>query len=140
MIMNEYSFAELPIGKQEILTVAITAKDIDSFALFSGDSSTIHMDDGYAMGRGFKARISHGLLVGAYISSLIGMKLPGRHGLLQSINCQFRAPCYAPNILTIVGTVTKRSEAIRVVGIGITVSDQDGTEILRADANSVLKF
>ena len=82
----------------------------------------------------------HGLLVGAYISSLIGMKLPGRHGLLQSINCQFRAPCYAPNILTIVGTVTKRSEAIRVVGIGITVSDQEGTEILRADANSVLKF
>lgn len=138
--MNEYSFAELPIGKQEILTVAITAKDIDSFALFSGDSSTIHMDDSYAMGRGFKARISHGLLVGAYISSLIGMKLPGKHGLLQSINCQFRAPCYAPNILTIVGTVMKRSEAIRVVGIGITVFDQDGTEILRADANSVLKF
>lgn len=138
--MNEYSFDQLPIGKQEILSVSITNSDIDRFAAFSGDCSAIHMDDDYAASRGFKARISHGLLVGAYISALIGMKLPGKHGLLQSINCHFRAPCYAPNMLTITGTVTRRSEAIKVVSIGISVTDQEGTEILRADANSVLKF
>ncbi len=138
--MNEYSFAELPIGKQEILTVNIAHKEIDAFALFSGDSATIHMDDDYAISRGFKTRISHGLLVASYVSSLIGMKLPGKHGLLQSINCQFRAPCYAPNVLTLVGTIARRSEAIRVVGIRIAVTDKNGAEILRADANSVLKF
>jgi 3-hydroxybutyryl-CoA dehydratase len=138
--MNEYSFAELPVGKQEILTVSITDKEIDYFAQFSGDSSTIHMDDDYATSRGFKTRISHGLLVASYVSSLIGMKLPGKHGLLQSINCQFRAPCYAPNVLTLVGTIAKRSEAIKVVGMRISVTDKDGIEILRADANSVLKF
>jgi 3-hydroxybutyryl-CoA dehydratase len=138
--MNEYSFDQLPIGKQEMLNVTITDSDIDRFAAFSGDCSTIHMDNEYAASRRFKARISHGLLVSSYVSALLGMKLPGKHGLLQSINCHFRAPCYAPNVLTIVGTVKSRSEAIKVVNIGITVTDQDGMEIMRAEANSVLKF
>lgn len=138
--MNDYAFDDLPIGKQETLTVQITECDIDHFASFSGDSSTIHMNADYAASRGFKGRLAHGLLVSSYISAFLGMELPGKHGLLQSINCQFRAPCYAPNVLTITGMVARRSEAIRVVTIQITVTDQAGTEIVRADANSVLKF
>ena len=138
--MNEYSFDQLSVGMQESMSVAITSEDIDRFAAFSGDISTIHMDDEYAASRGFKARLSHGLLVGAYVSALLGVKLPGKHGLLQSIKCDFRAPCYAPNVLTIKGEVKRCSEAIKVVSIRISVSDQEGSEILRADANSVLKF
>jgi len=138
--MNEYSFDQLPVGLQETLIVSITSEDIDHFAAFSGDHSTIHLDDVYAASRGFKSRLSHGLLVGAYVSALLGVKLPGKHGLLQSIKCNFLAPCYVPNVLTIMGEVKRSSEAIKVVSIGISVTDQEGTEILRADANSVLKF
>ena len=138
--MNEYSFDQLPIGKQESLTVCITESDIEHFASLSGDCSTIHMDNDYAASRRFKGRLVHGLLVGSYISALLGMKIPGKHGLLQSINCQFRAPCYAPNRLTITGIVTRRSEAIRVVSIRVSVTDQEGVELVRAEANSVLKY
>lgn len=138
--MNEYTFDQLPLGTQETMTVSIAEDDIDNFASFSGDHSTIHMDNEYASSRGFKVRLAHGLLVCSYISALLGMKLPGKHGLLQRINCQFRAPCYAPNVLTITGIITRRSEAIKVVGIQISVTDQDGIELVRAEANSVLKF
>ena len=138
--MNNYSFEQLQIGMQEVLDVIITVNDIDTFAKFSGDCSSIHIENEYAVSRGFNSRLSHGLLVSAYVSALLGMKLPGKHGLLQSINCQFRAPCYAPNELKIVGTITKRFETIKVVCIEISVTDNEGTEILRADANSVLKF
>jgi 3-hydroxybutyryl-CoA dehydratase len=138
--MNEYTFEELPIGKREVLLVSVAESDIDRFADFSGDSSTIHMDDDYAAGRGFRSRLGHGVLVASYISALLGMKLPGKHGLLQSINCQFRAPCYAPNVLTITGTVTRRSEAIKVVTLQIDVVDQGGTLIVQADAKSFLKL
>ena len=138
--MNEYHFEELNIGKQEINVISIDECDIDHFATFSGDHSAIHVDDEYAMSRDFDARLAHGLLVASHISGLIGMKLPGKHGLLQSINCNFIAPCYVPNILTITVTVKRRSEAIKVVGIGITVVDQVGSVIVNANANSVLKF
>jgi 3-hydroxybutyryl-CoA dehydratase len=137
--MNEYEFADLSLGKRETISVELTPRDIDRFASFSGDVSAIHVDDEYAASRGFKARLGHGLLVGAYISALLGMKLPGKHGLLQSISCQFRAPCYAPNVLTIQGTVTRRSEAVKIVTIHVSVIDRHGLEIVTADANSVLK-
>ena len=98
------------------------------------------MQDEYALSRGFKARIGHGLMVGAFISAFIGMKLPGKHGLLQSISCEFRRPCYAPNVLTIAGTVVRRSEAMKLVALDIVVTDQSGAEIVRAQTNSVLKL
>ena len=119
--MNEYTFDQLPIGKQEEMTVTISDNEIDQFAAFSGDCSTIHKDDDYAAGRGLKKRLAHGMLVGAYISALIGMKLPGKHGLLKNINCNFRLPCYAPNVLTLKGVVTRRSEAIKIVTIRISI-------------------
>ena len=138
--MNEYSFEQLSIGTQESQTLTLTKNDIEQFASFSGDYSTIHMDDKYAESRSFKARLTHGMLVGSYISSLLGMKLPGKHGLLQSINCNFCAPCYAPNTLIMTGTVKRRSEGLKVVTIEITVVDQDGTLIVKAMANTVLKL
>jgi len=138
--MNEYSFAQLQIGKQETQIVSITRNDIDQFANMSGDHSAIHIDDEYAQDRSFKARLTHGLLVGAYISSLLGMRLPGKHGLLRSIHCDFCAPCYVPNTLTITGIVKKRSEGIKTVVIDVTVVDQNGTLIVKATASSVLKL
>ncbi len=120
--------------------IELTEVDLDAFCRLSGDYSTIHCDDEYAQGRGFRQRIAHGLLVGARLSEFIGMTLPGKHGLLQSMNCQFRGPCYVPNILTIVGTVTGRSEALCIVMIHLSVTDSVGTEIVTADAKSVLKF
>jgi len=137
--MNEYVFDDLQIGKQETLVVEITPEDIDDFADFSGDFSSIHMNDAYAKSRGFNSRLAHGLQVGAYLSAFLGMKLPGKHGLLQAIQSQFRAPCYAPNTLTITGRIIRRSEAVKVVTIQFTVVDREGTEIVRAEANSVLK-
>jgi 3-hydroxybutyryl-CoA dehydratase len=137
--MNIYTFDQLPIGKAEEMEISVTESEVDEFARFSGDNSSIHIDDAYAQSRGFKARLSHGLLVGSYISALLGMKLPGKHGLLQSISCDFRSPCYVPNTLTIKGVVKSRFESIRIVTIDISVLDQSGTLIVQAVAKSVLK-
>ena len=138
--MMEYTFSELILGKSESLLVNITPDSIDEFSKLSGDYSSIHIDNLYANNRGFKSRLVHGVLIQSYISAFIGMRLPGKHGLLQSMSCQFRLPCYAPNRLNIVGVVNKRSEAMRVVGIQITVSDLTGNILVTGLVNSVLHF
>lgn len=138
--MNTYVFADLPVGKHAVVQVVVQPEHITDFAEFSGDRSAIHMDDGYARSRGFEKRLVHGLIVGAHISAFIGMTLPGKHGLLQSMDCRFRKPLYAPNVLTIQGKVVRRSEAVRVVTLEIVVTDQDGDEIVYCEANSVLKL
>lgn len=138
--MNEFTYSDLIIGLEETMQCQVTPQDIEKFCAFSGDWSTIHVDDEYAQGRGFDKRLVHGLLVGSLISGFVGMKLPGKHGLLQSMNLQFRRPCYAPNTLTIEGKVRRRSDATKTITIDISVRDESGTEIVSAQANSVLKL
>ena len=137
--MNEYCFADLPIGKRETLVVTVGDADVLAFAQLSGDQSAIHVDDEYAKSRAFRRRLVHGMLSGAYLSGFLGMKLPGKHGLLQSIECQFPAPCYVPSVLTIEGVVVRRTEALRVVTVELSIIDQAGTVTARAKARSALK-
>jgi 3-hydroxybutyryl-CoA dehydratase len=51
--------------------------DIKNYAMASGDSNPIHMDDEYAMKTIFSGRIVQGMLVAGLISSVVGTKLPG---------------------------------------------------------------
>jgi 3-hydroxybutyryl-CoA dehydratase len=137
--MNEFDLADLFVGFSIEKTCDIEANDILAFADFSGDWSSVHMDKEYALARGFDGCLVHGLLIGGLISGFIGMVLPGKHGLLQMINLQFRDPTYVPDRLTIRGTVNRVSEATMTAVIDLRVIGEDGRERVRGQANSVLK-
>ena len=138
--MNEYVFSDLAIGHAESLTVDIDQGAVDAFMALSGDRSTVHVDDDYARSRGFEQRLVHGVLVGSYISQLIGMALPGKHGVLRSLACDFRKPCYAPNQLVLTGRVDRLVPAFRLVGLAIEVRDRSGAVIVTAKAETVMKL
>lgn len=138
--MNEFSFSDLTIGHTESITVDVGSEDVEAFMALSGDRSTVHVDDDYARSRGFRQRLVHGVLVGSYISQLIGMKLPGKHGVLRSLACDFRKPCYAPNQLVLTGQVTRLVPAFRLVGLAIEVRDGSGEVLVTAKAETVMKL
>lgn len=138
--MNEYVFADLAVGQKETLVVDLAQRDVDSFILLSGDASTIHVDDEYAQSRGLRQKLVHGLLVASYISKLIGMKLPGKHGILRMISCEYRKPCYAPNHLTLVGVVDSLITSLRIAGLVIEVRDRSNDLLVLARAQVVLKL
>ena len=138
--MNEQAFADLVVGHQETLVVDLGQPDVDAFIALSGDASTVHVDDEYAQSRGFKQRLVHGLLVASYISNLIGMKLPGKHGILRTINCEYRKPCYTPNRLTLTGRVESLKASLRIAGLLIEVRDQSNDLLVVARAQVVLKL
>lgn len=137
--MNAYLLADLPVGYSAERVCEITFDDIAEFAEFSGDHSSIHVDDEYARGRGFEDRLVHGMLIGSLISGFVGMVLPGKHGLLQSISLQFRRPIYAPDQLTFQGTVSRVSKATKTLVIELKVFSKDGLISVSGQANSVLK-
>jgi 3-hydroxybutyryl-CoA dehydratase len=137
--MNRYVFAELGIGMAESMNIVIEQKDVDAFMALSGDVSTVHVDDDYAKSRGFRQRLVHGVLIEAYISSLIGMKLPGMHGVLRSLDCQFRQPVYAPAALVLMGRVERLVQPLRLAQIAIKVSEADRGTLVTAVAETVLK-
>jgi acyl dehydratase len=138
--MNQYVFSDLSSGMTESLIVEIGQDAVDSFIALSGDASTVHLDDAYAQSRGFRQRLVHGALLASYMSQLIGMKLPGKHGVLRSLSCAFRKPCYVPDRLTFTGVVKKLVPSLRLVALSIEVRDSSDDLLVTADAESVLKM
>jgi len=121
--MRSYAFADLEPGVRETLVVHVRPEDVDAFAALSGDVSPIHVDDAYARQRGFTGRIAHGLLLGAYVSQVIGTLLPGATGLLQTASFEFRKPCYPSTTIHIEATVQRKVESLRVVRIAVSITD-----------------
>lgn len=131
--MNEYKFSDLQIGEEASFDVQITDEMMHQFLSVSGDSNPLHQDPAYAHERGFKDRVVYGFLTSALYSTLIGVHLPGKHALLQSVKkINFLKPVYIGDHLTIKGKVTQICEAVKVVEVKAWISNQE--KIIVSDA------
>jgi 3-hydroxybutyryl-CoA dehydratase len=85
-------FDELTEGQSAELTRVVGAGDIETFAEVSGDTNPVHLDEAYARTTTFGGRIAHGMLSAAYISAVLGTKLPGPGAIYLSQQLRFRRP------------------------------------------------
>lgn len=128
--VKHLNFDDLTVGKKASFETTVREEDIAGFVGLSGDASPIHLEDSFASVRGFRGRIVHGVLTAAYVSRLIGVYLPGANGLLQTIELQFRQPCYPGMTIRVSGKIVRRIEAVKVVRIKIDVIDVNSGMIL----------
>ncbi len=87
-------FEDLSVGQFTEAETMVTETDVLAFAEVSGDKNPIHLDAAYAAATPFKERIVHGALIGAYVSRLIGMELPGPGTILVSLTLEFQRPVH----------------------------------------------
>jgi 3-hydroxybutyryl-CoA dehydratase len=85
-------FEDLSLGQEASLSHTVSEADIAAFAEVSGDRNPVHLDAQYAATTLFKERIAHGMLSAAYISAVLGMKLPGPGAIYISQTLSFKAP------------------------------------------------
>lgn len=85
-------FEDLTIGQTAEITNTVTAQAIETFAEVSGDANPVHLDETYAKTTMFGERIAHGMLSAAYVSAVLGMKLPGPGAIYLSQSLRFRRP------------------------------------------------
>ncbi len=85
-------FEDLTEGQSAEITKVVGAADIDAFAEVSGDTNPVHLDADYAAATPFQGRIAHGMLSAAYISAVLGTKLPGPGAIYLSQSLKFRRP------------------------------------------------
>ena len=136
--MNVLNLVDIKEGIKEEIKVHVGADAIDSFAELSGDFSAIHLDDEFARSKGYRSRIAHGVLLGSYISRLIGMYLPGKNGVLQSLSLNFRNPIYADSEVRIVAKVERVFFSVDLVSIKFEVYVDDELKAT-ADAKVVVR-
>ena len=101
-----YYLEDLEPGMAATYAKTVTEADVVLFAGISGDSNPVHMDNEFAKGTMFKGRIAHGMLSASYISTVLGMQIPGPGTIFMSLTTRFKAPVRIGD--TVVTTCTVR--------------------------------
>jgi 3-hydroxybutyryl-CoA dehydratase len=101
-----YYIEDLKPGMSESFAKTVTERDIALFGEVSGDVNPVHFDENFAKSTIFKGRIAHGVLSASYISTVLGMKMPGPGTIFMSLTTRFKAPVRIGD--TVVATCTVR--------------------------------
>ncbi|MGD0142417.1 MAG: MaoC family dehydratase [Rhizomicrobium sp.] len=100
-----YYIEDLKPGLAESFSKTVTERDIELFGEVSGDVNPVHFDEEFAKGTIFKGRIAHGVLSASYISTVLGMKMPGPGTIFMSLTTRFKAPVRIGDTVTATCTV-----------------------------------
>ena len=130
--MNSYKFDDISVGLEEHFIVKVDADKLDKFLEISGDTNPLHTDSEYSKSKGFVDRVVYGMLTSSFFSTLVGVYLPGKYCILQSIDIKFPKPVYIDDILTITGKVSYINEAYKQLEIKAVIINQDNIKVSKS--------
>ena len=94
---------------------------------------TVTADDAYAARKGHPSRVVFGMLSASFLSTLAGMYLPGEHSLIHSVEIKLRKPVYIGDTLQICGTVSDKSDAVKIIQVKFVMTNQDGVKVAKGE-------
>jgi len=124
-------FESIAVGDETRLTRRFTAEAVDAFARVSGDDNPLHTDAAFAARTRYGRRVAHGMLSAAYLSSIIGTKLPGAGALWFQQEFDFLVPILVDDEIEFVVRVEHKSDATRTLIISVVGTNQHGTLVLK---------
>lgn len=131
-------FAALRVGDVASWTHVLTAAELDAFTTLSGDDNPLHVDDSYARQQGFRGRVVHGMLLGAFLSRVVGTVLPGPGALWLSQSIRWARAAYVEDRIEIEVRVTHLSSALRTVVLDTTIRNQRDVVLLKGEAKIMM--
>jgi 3-oxoacyl-[acyl-carrier protein] reductase len=121
---EELIFEEIQEGFIRELTHTITQEDVDTFAKLTGDFNPVHVDEEFASRTAFGKKVVHGMLTSSFISTMIGMLIPGPGALWTSQTIEFLNPSFIGDKITVHAEVRKKSIATRMLVLKIKITNQ----------------
>ena len=137
-LLHGYYIEDLKLGMSSSYGRTVTETDIANFAGVSGDTNPMHLNADFAQTTRFKQRIAHGMLSAAYISTLIGTRLPGPGCLYISQTLRFVAPVRIGDTVIATATVTAIDSARRRVKL-TTVCKVGDTVVVDGEAETLVE-
>ena len=130
--MKEYGWEDLHLGLNSQFEATFTWEMVEAFAKISGDSNPLHLNGAYAKAAGYATPVLFGMMSSSLYSTLVGMYLPGKYGMLQGIDLHFNAPCHAGELLICKGEIVFLSDAFRRFEVKASIRKQDGKLVSKA--------
>lgn len=132
--MRGKAIEELKVGDNAEFTKTVSETDIYLYAGISGDFNPAHINEEYAKNTFFSTRIAHGMLSAGFISTVIGMQLPGPGTVYLDQSLKFLSP------VRIGDTITAKAEIVEImteknkVRLKTTCNNQDEIIVLEGEA------
>ncbi|HUN91770.1 MAG TPA: bifunctional enoyl-CoA hydratase/phosphate acetyltransferase [Burkholderiaceae bacterium] len=136
-LIENRTFGEMKLGDSASLVRQLTYKDIEVFAIMSGDVNPAHVDTEFARSDAFHGVVAHGMWGGALFSTVLGTQLPGPGTLYVSQSLRFRRPVMPGDTLTISVTVEQKNDANHHVVFDCRAANQRGEEVISGIAEVV---
>jgi len=133
-MQKELTYEEIQIGDHAAFSKTISEFDIYQFAGITGDFNPMHIDEEFADKTIFQDRIAHGLLTGSFISTVLGMKLPGPNSIYLSQSFRFTAPVKVGDTITATVEVIEKQDDKKFIKLKTQVWNQRQEMVVDGEA------
>jgi phosphate butyryltransferase len=127
------TFDELQPGDSAEIRRLITADDLYVFAVASGNTNPMHLQDSDLDGDGTVERVAPGMFVASLISAVLGTRLPGPGTLYRRQTLDFHARAHAGEELVTRAEVLDKADGVARLRTEVRRAD-DGALILSGEA------
>jgi len=132
--MTGKTIEQIKVGDTAYFSKTVSESDVYLYAGITGDLNPAHINEAHAKNTFFKTRIAHGMLTAGFISSVLGMQLPGPGTIYMRQSLNFLAPVRFGD------TITAKVEVVEVIAeknrvrLKTTCTNQEGTVVLDGEA------
>jgi len=131
------TFDEIKPGDSASLVRTLTYKDIELFAIMTGDASPAHIDPELARSDLFHKVVAHGMWANALISTVLGTELPGPGTDYVDQSFHFHQPIHLADTVTVTVRVREKQAATRKVIFDCRIVNQRGEEMVTGTAEVI---
>lgn len=132
--MSGYSIDEVKVGMECSISKTITEADIVNFAGIIGDFNPVHINREYAKETRFKERIAHGMLTASFISTLVGMALPGADAIYLGQTLKFTKPVKIEDTITARAVIKEIKKEKKIFTMDCKIINQRGEIVVEGEA------
>lgn len=125
-IIENRTFDEIQEGDSASLVRQLTERDIQLFAVMSGDVNPAHVDREFARDDRFHQIIGHGMWAGSLISTVLGTQLPGPGTIYLDQSLHFRNPVRLGDTITVTITAREKKSKDHSIIFDCACTRQDG--------------
>ncbi|MBR2736270.1 MAG: MaoC family dehydratase [Firmicutes bacterium] len=133
MAADFVTYDEIQVGDKASFSKTISESDVYQFAGITGDFNELHINQKAAEQSLFKSRVVHGCLADSLVSTVLGMKYPGKGTIFMEKSVSYLKPVYLGDTVTCEITVAEKRERGRVL-FDVSYYNQDGAEVIKGTA------
>lgn len=138
MVVEYKKINDFKIGQYHEEQFIVTEEEGRRFAEITKDFNPIHLDETYVQNFRFGKKIVHGMLVGGFISGVIGNKFPGPGSVYMGQDFWFRKPIFYNTKIIVRVEIVKIDHDKKRIYLKTVCKSESGEMLIEGNAKVML--